>query len=240
MTDRRFSPVQVWSHRGRVDSSPSLVDNTADAISNAFGSGADGVELDTWLCGDGVFVLTHDRETPAGLVDRCPVGALGELDRLDEVLALPGRGSLNIELKVPPDSSPAEQARLGVELAAYLQQSSALTGADRTSVVVSSFCEVATREMLDAGVGMRIGHLCLQVPAERTLEDLAGYGYWGIHFLATPESVDKVAAIHAAGLAAVAWTVNDPGLAGRLVDAGVDVIITDVPLAVKAAVTTAP
>ena len=228
--------VEVWSHRGRVDSSPLFVDNTTGAVANALSSGADGVEIDTWLSADGVFVMTHDRDTPAGPVDRCTEAALDQFDRLDDVFAAVGGATLNIELKVAPDSSPAEQARLGGELASYLDRYFVQTGAERTAVVVSSFSPVATREMLSAGLDVRMGHLCIDVPASRELEDLARYGYWGIHFLATADSLDRVSTIRAAGLAAVAWTVNDLELAGRLVEAGVNVVITDTPLAVQGVV----
>lgn len=225
--------VEVWSHRGRVDSSPLFVDNTTGAVANALSSGADGVEIDTWLSADGVFVMTHDRDTPAGPVDRCTEAALDQFDRLDDVFAAVGGATLNIELKVAPDSSPAEQARLGGELASYLDRYFVQTGAERTAVVVSSFSPVATREMLSGGLDVRMGHLCIDVPAPRDLEDLSRYGYWGIHFLATAGSLDKVSVIRANGLAAVAWTVNDLELGGRLVEAGVNVVITDTPVAVQ-------
>ncbi|MCU4185374.1 glycerophosphodiester phosphodiesterase [Acidiferrimicrobium sp. IK] len=228
--------IQVWSHRGRVDSSSLFVDNTIDAVANALGSGVDGVETDTWLSADGVFVMTHDRDTPAGPVDRCTAGSLDQFDRLEEVLAAVGRAALNIELKVAPDSPQAEQARLGAALGSYLNTRSGQSGSGGPGMVVSSFSPVATREMLSVGLDARIGHLCVDVPPPRALADLAGRGYWGIHFLATADSVEKVAAIRAAGLAAVAWTVNDLQLAARLADAGVNVIITDTPVAVRGAV----
>ena len=218
--------TQIWSHRGRVGPETTLVDNTVAAVSAAVDSGAEGVEIDTWRCSDGVFVLTHDRETPAGWVDRCRVGDLAHLDRLDDVLWVGGRGTLNIELKLPPESTPAEQARLGEALADDLGRA----GAERLSVVVSSFSEDATRAVRASGLAVRVGHLCAEVPGPATLEQLAGLGYWGVHFLASAASLEHVGEISAAGLAAVAWTVNDPGMAAGLVERGVDVIITDVPV----------
>jgi glycerophosphoryl diester phosphodiesterase len=44
-------------------------------------------------------------------------------------------------------------------------------------------------------------------------------------------TAEKVAAAHAAGIGVVTWTVNDPADWQRLVDAGVDGIITDDPAA---------
>ncbi len=218
--------AQIWSHRGRVGPGSAPVDNTVEAISVAVDSGAEGVEIDTWLCADGVFVLTHDRDTPAGWVDRCGVADLADLDRLDDVLWVAKRGTLNIELKVPPESTPDEQVRLGEALAGHL----ARVGADELSVMVSSFSESATRAVLTSGLGARVGHLCAEVPDRATLEGLAGLGYWGVHFLASVASLEHVGEISAAGLAAVAWTVNDPRLAAGLAERGVDVIITDVPV----------
>lgn len=227
------SVIEVWSHRGRVDPVGFGADNTARAISGAFGSGADGVEIDTWLCADGAFVLSHDRETPAGLIDRCPLASLGSLDRLDEGLFSGGAKTLNVELKVPPGCSPADQARLGEALARHLEQSVGTAGhhGSGPGLVVSSFSEHATRTVVAAGLALRTGHLCTDVPGARTLEDMARAGYWGVHFLGSRASPESVAMIRAAGLAAVAWTVNHPGEAGRLMDAGVDVIISDTPVA---------
>lgn len=221
--------VEVWSHRGRVGPATNVVDNTTGAVSEALRQGADGVEIDTWLCAEGVFVLTHDRDTPDGPVDHCPLPALAHLDRLDDLFGAGWAGTLNIELKVPPDAAPAEQALLGEALAAYLERAGSRSG----SVVVSSFSEIATRQVLASGLAVRTGHLCVDVPDAQTLEDMAGSGYWGLHFLASPASPGEIGKISAAGLAAVAWTVNDPDLADRLVDGGVDVIISDTPVALR-------
>ena len=227
--DRRR--VEVWSHRGRVDPATPLGDNTTEAVAEALRRGADGVEVDTWLCADGVFVLTHDRDTPDGPVDHCPLPALAHLDRLADLVGTGRTGALNIELKVPPDAAPAEQARLGDALASYLERTGPHAG-----VVVSSFSEIATRQVLASGLAVRTGHLCLDVPDPRTLERLAGDGYWGLHFLASTASTGQIGKISAAGLAAVAWTVNDLELAAGLVTRGVDVIISDTPVALQPAV----
>lgn len=99
--------------------------------------------------------------------------------------------------------------------------------------MVSSFSEIATRQVLASGLAVRTGHLCLDVPDAPTLEDLAEAGYWGLHFLASPASSGETGRISTAGLAAVAWTVNDLDLAAGLVAAGVDVIISDTPVALQ-------
>jgi glycerophosphoryl diester phosphodiesterase len=55
------------------------------------------------------------------------------------------------------------------------------------------------------------------------------------HALVTPAVVRRC---HAAGAAVLAWTVNDPALAARLVSTGVDGIITDDPLILRLPSTT--
>lgn len=233
MTDAVHPTVEIWSHRGRVGPTSPLGDNTVEAISQAVRSGADGVEIDTWLSADGVFVLTHDRDTPTGLVDRCPVAELAHLDRLEDLLSVGWRGTLNIELKVPPDASRSEQARLGEALASLLEATLVHDQAGLPAVVVSSFSGGATREVLASGLAVRTGHLCMDTPDRAELDDMADRGYWGVHFLASPRSVDGVDRISAAGLAAVAWTVNDVELAAGLVRRGVEVIISDTPAALQ-------
>lgn len=258
--------MQVWSHRGRVGPAPvetgrggpapvgggrggpapvrggrDEADNTVAGISAAIASGADGVEFDTWLCTDGEFVCTHDRDSPAGPVDRCRSADLPHLARLEEVLGVAGTATMNVELKVPPDASPEEQSRLGEALCAWLGRYIASVGAAPTpDLVVSSFSASATRPFLGARLPLRLGHLCTEIPDADGLENLARSGYWGVHFLASGVAggggAGEVERIRAAGLAAVAWTVNDPQQAARLAGHGAQVIISDVPVVISSSI----
>lgn len=80
------------------------------------------------------------------------------------------------------------------------------------------------------GPDLRVARLCLAPPGLRLLEELATRGYWGIHASSELFEASSISAVHAAGLAAVAWTVNDAEHARRLASAGVDVLISDEPL----------
>jgi glycerophosphoryl diester phosphodiesterase len=55
----------------------------------------------------------------------------------------------------------------------------------------------------------------------------AGGGYWSVHF--GDLDPQKVKEAQSLGLKVLAWTVNDPNLMARMLDWGVDGLITDRP-----------
>lgn len=55
----------------------------------------------------------------------------------------------------------------------------------------------------------------------------AGGRVWSVHFGDLDES--KLKEAHALGLKVLAWTVNDPAQMARLIDMGVDGLVTDRP-----------
>jgi glycerophosphoryl diester phosphodiesterase len=72
--------------------------------------------------------------------------------------------------------------------------------------------------------GLRIADQRGSVPA---LVKAAGCGTWSMFWRnLTPALADEA---HALGLKVVPWTVNDPSQMRRLIDIGVDGIITDYP-----------
>lgn len=235
----------VWSHRGNVDHgvaghlryaaihfNGAPPENSLAAFELASALGLDGIETDTWLTADGEFVVVHDRQSPSGQVDALRRSQVPELPSLsDAISAAGGVGRINVELKVAPEASRELARAIGSELAA------AIVVLGRTQqVVVSSFSRHATDGVLSAAPLVQVGYLCESVPDEKKLRRLAGAGYRAIHPWAGSLDAGSLDAVHACGLLAAAWTVNDTDLAARLTRLGIDVLITDRPLAVARAV----
>ena len=85
----------------------------------------------------------------------------------------------------------------------------------------------SAEEVADFVYRLRDGQIAGWQPQARALQVPAAYG--GIE-LVTPESV---AAAHARGLEVHVWTVNDEAEMHRLLDLGVDGLMTDRPAALK-------
>lgn len=222
--------TSIWSHRGRVDLDAAAPDNTVAAMKLTSDHRIEGVEIDTWLTADDDFVVVHDRDTAAGRVDEGRRAGFPHLPGLGEILDAASVKTLNVELKVPPGASTDLLADAGTKLADRL---GLRAGRTVPTVVVSSFSRVAADAVVLRAPMLRASYLCLDPPGTGGLEELAGRGYWGVH--ASGERLDQavVESIHAAGLVAVAWTVNDLGAARRLAGAGLDAVITDVPLSIR-------
>ena len=230
----------VFAHRGASRVAP---ENTLPAFEAASRSGADGVELDVQYSSDGHLVVIHDltleRLTNGiGRVTSQPLATLRALDAgshfgpefvgtriplLGEVLNLVKDKLLVIvELKVPDAGS----AEMGADVVAAVR---AHGMADQ--VVISSFNPFALRKAKLAGPEIECALL--------VAHDLPGWMRWGLtRRYSRAESIQPEAVMVDAAYVAWArkhclhlrvWTVNDEAEMRRLLDLGVDAVITDVP-----------
>lgn len=219
----------ILGHRG---SPLELTENTVASFLRALKEGADGVELDVRKTGDGKLVVFHDETLPSGeLLLDYPLNELREIARkqnimlqsLEEVLReLAGKGFLNIELK---ELGTAETA---VDLAlAFLPPASFVFSSFLPTVV--SECrrrapEVPAIYISDSGRDPeRLSRLLSD-------SDASGIGLW--HEALTP-SIAKF--FISREIPIFVWTVNEPAEAQRVTALGVVGIITDVPAALRAA-----
>jgi glycerophosphoryl diester phosphodiesterase len=250
--------VRILGHRGARLIAP---ENTLEAFRAALAEGADGVELDVRRSLDGKLVCLHDPDlerTTDGTGPACrrTLAELKELDAgarfsaagrypfrgagvriptLTEALdAIPPPHLVDIEVK-PYGQGTSSPARISAELWAALADRD-----DLDRVVVSSFSRrlagllaatldgvrvaLVTPRLVPLGQAARLAEasgcrvLAAQAPA------FLGPRAW----LAAERAV-------AAGMTLMAWTVNDPGVARRLGQLGVSVIISDRPGQVRAA-----
>lgn len=205
--------VLVAGHRG---ASADLPENTLPAILRARADGADLVEIDVRISRDGVLVLLHDESLerttgdPRRLVDVNATGLL-HLDagdgtpppRLDEVV---GVAPLLIDLKDPVPDAVAEVVPEGADV---LVQSRDVAAMRRLKHL---------RPDLDVAVLAR--------PHAHDLGELATWST-GVHVHHLRLTADYVALLHAHGLRCMTWTVNHPFMVDRVLQLGVDGIITD-------------
>ncbi len=239
--ERLFSQrPAVIAHRGANRHAP---ENTLAAFRRAFDLGADAIELDVMLSRDRVPVVIHDARVErttdgTGRVRDLPWDELQRLDagswfgstfrgtripRLESVLEeTRGRGWVNIELK----NYDARGDGLEGVVTALVRR----MGLER-EVLLSSFNPLSLRQA---------ARLAPELPrAMLTMTGLPIYlrNAW-FAFMARPDAYNleqaqadprSVAGVHRRGARACVWTVNDPGVARRLQDAGVDGIISDEP-----------
>jgi glycerophosphoryl diester phosphodiesterase len=225
----------VFAHRGGAKLAP---ENTIEAFDHGLAAGADGLEMDVRLSGDGQVVIMHDatidRTTPRrGPVSRYSAAELAEVNvpLLRDVLERYKDTALIVELKEPTPQLAAAVVDLIREFDAV------------NRVALGSF-------HTDAVKTARLREPRIPTGASKTEIRLALYAsylgiapFWAAYrSLQVPErsrgrrvvSRRFVHMAHAAGLVVQVWTVNAEHDIRRLLAWGVDAIISDRPdLAVR-------
>lgn len=230
----------IFAHRGACRVAP---ENTLPAFLAAIDLGADGIELDVHYSSDGKLMVIHNRTLEAttngsGRITAYTYEELRNLDAgsyfapqfigaripvLDEVLALcKGKLLMNIELK----SLETTTAGIGADVVAAVR---AHDMADQ--VVLSSFNPLALRRAKKAGPEIECALL--------TAPDLPGWMRSGLTLRYSRASAvhPELPMVDAAYMAWARkrkipvrpWTVNEEADIRRMIELGVDAIITDVP-----------
>jgi glycerophosphoryl diester phosphodiesterase len=220
----------VYAHRGGAALRP---ENSIEAFDHGASLGADGLELDVHLSRDGVVVVHHDRtleRTTKGegrLVDHtaAQLTALG-VPLFTEVLDRYRSMSLIVELKVDNPrlvrqvvydlraAGAIERAALGCFHSDPLHAARKLEPALSTGSSKRETRWAVYRSWVGWPLGT-VGYREFQVP-ERS----------GLTPIVTRRFISQA---HQAGLPVKVWTVNDPSDMQRLVEWGVDALITDRP-----------
>jgi glycerophosphoryl diester phosphodiesterase len=229
----------AFAHRGGALENP---ENTMKAFEHAVALGYRYVETDVQVTSDGVLVVFHDdtldrvadrlgriSQMPWSEVSRARVAGTEPIPRFDELLAAWPELRVNVEPKRDPAVEP---------LADSIRRAGAV---DRVCVASFSDARVARLRRLlgprlcTAGgfaesmrvkataFGIRLGDVpsgCLQVAPR----------FRGV----TVVDVRFVATAHRLSLPVHVWTIDGPGQMRRLLDLGVDGIMTDRPTALRA------
>lgn len=249
---RRDWPKNV-AHRGASALAP---ENTVEAFRLGVEAGAGGLELDVHMTLDGEIVVIHDptvdRTTDGtGAVAEMTLGGLRRLDAgyrfsPDGGLSYPYRGAgvrvptlaelydafpeawLNIEMK---------EAQPGIEEAVLQVVRSA--GAQERTLVVSNRHGVVRRFRRLSGGEISTGASRREITqfyslCRGRLEGLRRPTYDALQVPVEHRGIEVVTqrfvdAAHRRGVRVDVWTINDPDEMRRLLDLGVDTIMTDRP-----------
>ena len=221
--------------------------NTLPAFEHALEVGADVLEMDLWETADEELVVIHDatvdRTTDGtGRVDELTLAEIRDLDAAytwsPDGESYPYRGegfripTLDAVLEAFPDTplllEPKHESVPPNRLIDFLDDRDRLD-----DVVIAAFEDDVVAEVRDlapsvpTGIGPKEGRAF----ATTTRPNEPRYDAPGELLFAPYEIVDEaiVEKAHRNGLAVVPWTVNDRESMARLVDAGVDGVITDDP-----------
>jgi glycerophosphoryl diester phosphodiesterase len=224
----------VLGHRGARHAAP---ENTLTAFELARREGADGVELDVRLDGDGRVIVLHDRtlarvtdgretrdveRVGADTLARTPVG-VDRVPLLADVLAWARESGMRVNVELKRDVS---------RPLAFLRAVSRVvrsSGAGPELVLFSSFhpgfvaaLGVLVSELPRAWLVDRDDRVFRRAPAFRLLAD-------GVNPHRALVDARAMARWKRRGAPIATWTVNDPDEARRVATLGVDTIISDKP-----------
>ena len=239
--------VRVAAHRGGA---ALWAENGLTAFRNAIALGADYLELDTHLSADGEVMVIHDPTLDRTTTGRGPVSAMTLADlggirlrardgsvtddtvpTLPQVLDTlkPSRAQLLLEIKVDDGKKPypdIERKALALVDARGL----------RERVIVMAFEAPTLRRARALDATIRTALLVSRTRVSRERAKAADLVAWAREVGATHLGVEHpavdaalVAAARGAGLGVAAWTANEEADIRRLVDLGVDVVISDRP-----------
>lgn len=220
----------VFAHRG---GSTLGQENTITAFDRGLAAGADGLELDVQLSRDGIVVIHHDRvlgrtNRGTGPVRDRTAGELAAFDvpTLGGVLERYPETRIIIELKEP-----------GADLARAVVEDVRRAGA-AGRVCLGSFSVRALRaaRACDPGVATSAGRMEVRLALYRSWINLAP-GRVAYQAFQVPETSGSTRVVsprfvrlaHKAGLVVQVWTVDGPDDIRRLLEWGVDGIISDRP-----------
>lgn len=237
----------VAAHRGGALLWP---ENSLTAFRNALALGVDFLETDVHLTSDGEVVILHDPTLDRTTTGTGPVraAALGDLAKLRlrgtdgtaTADAVPGlaavldllkgdRAELLLEIKVGADGQRypgIEDRTLALVKARGLLERTVVMGFHAPTVRRVRELEPALRTVLLVRRARIDGQGVAPVESVRWTLD-AGASALGIQHTAL--DADVVAAARAAGLRLAAWTVNDEPTIKRVIELGVDIVISDRP-----------
>jgi glycerophosphoryl diester phosphodiesterase len=222
----------VLAHRGARQVAP---ENTVEAFARALAMGADGVELDVHRTADAGLAVHHDADAAGvGVLAEHTIeqirAARPEVPTLHEALDA-CRGTLvNVEIKNLPGDADFDPDERAAELVVQ-----ALADRGRADDVLVSSFNLGTVDRvreLDATIPTAFLTMLGLDPLE-ALDLCVARGHVAFHpfvgLLAGDAARATAVRAHELGLRVNAWTVNDPDEMRRLIDAGVDGIVTDVP-----------
>ncbi|BAJ76543.1 glycerophosphoryl diester phosphodiesterase [Microbacterium testaceum StLB037] len=238
-------PPRVLAHRGLVTADAAalgIVENSFAAVAEAHAAGLVYVESDCHLTADGVVVLFHDDDLDRVTGDPRRIADV-RLHELEEVMA--DRGGL-ITLEQALEAFPETHFNLDVKAEAAAEPVGRLVAPHADRVLLTSFSDDRRHRALAAAASVGGALAPATSPGSATVARVVaavatGIGplvrraLRGIDALQIPERQGRIRVVsprlidaaHASGVEVHVWTVNDEADMSRLLDAGVDGLVTD-------------
>ncbi len=237
--------AEIVAHRGASWDAP---ENTLRSMRLAWEQGADAIEMDVHLSKDGQIVVIHDSTTQrvAGVNSKVVEQTFNELRKLDvgrwkgPEFAGERIPALSAVLAtVPPGKRAFIEIKCGPEIIPALDQTLRDSGLKPEQIVIISFSDAVIAAMKKArpelmamwivSLNNKAGR---QPPSAAELVEVARRIHAdGLDLSANPDVLtpEYAATIKKARLKLAVWTVNDPRLARRMIEVGVESITTDRP-----------
>lgn len=227
---------RVLAHRGLATSAP---ENTLLAFREALAVGATHLETDVQASRDGVAVLSHDADL-SRLTGR-PVG-IGSLTMAELAGIQLGGGQSFVSLAEAIDAFPGARFNIDIKSASAVVPTVAAVRATASThrVLVTSFSGRRRRAAVRGLPGVATSASAAQFAAAfaAALLGAAPLTRWllrDVHAVQVPErrygmrilTPRMIAALHSAGQEVHAWTINEPDDMNRLLDLGIDGVVTD-------------
>jgi glycerophosphoryl diester phosphodiesterase len=209
----------VFAHRGGSKLAP---ENTIAAFDRGMATGADGLELDVRLSKDGVAMVHHDRLLDRSVADLTTLN----VPTLRGVFARYPTARIIVELK----EARADLARAVID---DVHRARAL---DRVCLGSFSAGVLRTLRAMEPRIATSGGQFDVRLALYRSWINLSP-GHPAYQAFQVPEISGRTRVVsprfiklaHKAGLAVHVWTVDEPDDIRRLLDWGVDGIISDRP-----------
>ncbi|HMJ91262.1 MAG TPA: glycerophosphodiester phosphodiesterase [Candidatus Acidoferrum sp.] len=240
-----ISSVEIIAHRGASFDAP---ENSLSAMKLAWEQAADAIELDLWLSKDGRLIVFHDADTKRfeQTARKIPSLTLAEAHKLDvgawkdakfkgesiptlsSILATVPKGKRAVlEIKCGPEILPElsreirNSGRAPEELAIISFKYETLKPSKEEFPQIEHYYLADYKKDAKTGKFPELDPLIERAKAAK-FEGLNLQHSW-------PIDAAFVAKVKAAGLKLFVWTVDDPAIAKRLKDVGVDAITTNRP-----------
>ena len=230
---RHEGPITVTAHRGVHNRAP---ENTAAAIRDAIAAKADYAEIDVQLSKDGVLVVTHDSDFSrvAGVAKK-----VWELTYA-EIRAIPLGAKSAPEFRNEPAptfdevlTTTRDHIRLNIELKYYGDHQPRLAERVVEALQARQMTNQAIIQCLEYEPLMAVARLAPEIPIGYLMSvNAARPERLKVNFLSTEASRATgafVQAAHRRGQAVHVWTVDAPADMDRMIDLGVDDLITNNP-----------
>jgi glycerophosphoryl diester phosphodiesterase len=227
---------RILAHRGFAAEAP---ENTLLAFAKALAAGATHLETDVRASVDGVAVLSHDKDLLrlAGRSVRIDQLRFRELNRIEL-----GHGQAYCSLAQALDTFPETPFNIDIKSAEAVEPTvAAIAAATATRrVLVTSFSDArraaAVRLLPGVATSASSGRFLAAIAAGKlSATPLLRMAVAGLAAVQMPEhlrgvliaSGRTVRQLHALGVEVHVWTVNDVEAMARLLDRGVDGLVTD-------------